>query len=336
MSKRPVRTIEDIARLAGVSKSTVSRVLSNSPLISDRTKQRVLAIAKEHNFRIHQPARRLSLRHSSTIGFVTHGHTKNISVEDLFQLEMLGAISAALSSYNYDLLMLHVDPYDNNWPNEYLNTGRVDGFILMTSTRKQHHIQTLLEIQAPFIIWGVPVPPHSYCSVVGDSFRGGHLAGEHLVQSGRKKIAFIGGPEDELEVTLRLQGFQTALDQAGIPADPGLITFGDFTSAFGSQAIRELLERSPEVDAVFANSDIMAIGVINTLHSLGKNVPDDIAVVGYDDLSIAQHATPPLTTIRQHLPQAGQLLVQNLIQHIQTGVVTNVSIPVELVTRGSA
>ena len=114
-------------------------------------------------------------------------------------MEMLGAISSALAKYDYDLLMANVDPYDTEWPNQYLNTGRVDGFVLMTSTRKQKHIQALLDIQAPFIIWGIPQSQQSYCSVVGDNFKGGYLATEHLIQAGRRRIAFIGGPKEEAE-----------------------------------------------------------------------------------------------------------------------------------------
>lgn len=335
MDKKSVRTIADIAQIAGVSKSTVSRALSDSALISDRTKDRIRAIAREHNYRINQPARRLSLQQSNTIAFVTHGRNKDISVEDLFQLEMLGSISTALAAHHYDLLMITLDPNDIKCCDEYLNTGRVDGFILMTSTRKQYHIKTLLAMQAPFIIWGIPQPRQSYCSVTGDNARGGRLATEHLIQTGRKRIAFLGGPEDELEVQLRFKGYEASLHAAGIPRDDNLIVYGDFRTASGREAVARLLDRAPDLDAVFANGDLMAIGAMARLQELGYRVPEDIAVVGYDDLSIARHTQPPLTTIRQHLPEAGRLLVQNLIQYLQTGVVTNVSIPVDLVIRKS-
>ncbi|MGC9394792.1 MAG: LacI family DNA-binding transcriptional regulator, partial [Anaerolineae bacterium] len=145
MNAKAVQTIADIARLTGVSKSTVSRALNDSPLISEETKARIRAVAKEHNFQINVAASRLSRQESRTIGFVVHAYKacNDYSVNDLFLLEVLGAITNTLLSSHYDLLVANIDPHDSNWPHQYLDTGRVDGFILLTSTRKQFHIETL-------------------------------------------------------------------------------------------------------------------------------------------------------------------------------------------------
>lgn len=338
MSDKTVQTIADIARLAGVSKSTVSRALSDSPLICDETKDRVRTIAKKYNFQINIPARRLSMQRSRTIGFVTHAyHSKECySMTDLFLLEIMGAVTSTLSSYHYDLLMAQVDPEDPEWPQQYLNTGRVDGFILLTSTRKRFHIRSLVEMKAPFIVWGIPLPTYTYCSVTGDNFNGGRLAGEHLAKIGRRKIGFLGGPQGELEVQKRYEGFASALQQAGLEVDPGLVSFGEFSNASGAEQMEKLLKQGRSVDAVFANSDLMAAAAVNVIREAGLRVPEDIAVIGYDDLSIASFNSPPLTTIRQNIPLAGKLLAQNLIQNIETGMVTNVSIPAELIVRKSA
>lgn len=336
MAKKTVQTIEDIARLADVSKSTVSRALNDSPLIGADTRQRIQAIARAHNFEIHVSARRLSTKESYTVAFVTHAYDAEFSMADQFGLEMLGAISNALAAQRYDLLMAHVDPYDKKWPHQYLDTGRADGFILMTSSRKQYHIDTLLEMQAPFIVWGIPLPGHHYCSVTGDSLTGGKLATAHLINAGRKKIAFIGGPADELEVQLRYKGYESALTEAGSRVDPKLVAHGDFSSASGSAAARRLLEQAPDLEAVFVNSDAMAIAAMDTLHEAGRRVPEDVAVVGYDDIALAALSHPPLTTVSQNIPMAGRLLAENLIQYLQKGIVTNVSVPVELVVRKSA
>ena len=336
MRKETVRTIADIARLAGVSKSTVSRALNDSPLIGEDTKSRIRVLAKEHNFQINAPARRLSMQQSRTIAFVTHAYHKDFSVADLFGLEILGGVSNGLAKQGYDLLIIHVDPQDTKWAHQYFDTGRVDGFILMTSTRKQTHVKALTEVNAPFIIWGVPQPNQKYCSVTGDNFNGGKTATEHLISSGRQKIGFIGGPIYELEVQHRLEGYRTALHAAGRSIDPALIEHGDFSNTSGAEALRRLLDKVPQVDAVFVNSDLMAIAAMDAIRDLGRRVPEDIAVVGYDDLSIAEHSNPPLTTIRQNIPLAGKLLAQNLIQYLQTGLMTNVSIPVALVLRKSA
>jgi DNA-binding LacI/PurR family transcriptional regulator len=315
MSSKSVRTIADIARLAGVSKSTVSRALNDSPLIGEETKARIRSLAREHNFQINAPARRLSMKQSRTIAFVTHAYHKDFSVADLFGL-------------------------DTKWAHQYFDTGRVDGFILMTSSHKQSHVKAILEVDAPFIIWGVPrlsdQPKQKYCSITGDNFNGGRLAGEHLVRINRKRIGFIGGPADDLEVQQRQAGYESALKEAGQEADPALIDYGDYSNTSGAEAMKRLLEKVPDIDAVFVCSDLMAIAAMDEIREHGRRVPEDIAVVGYDDLSIAEHSNPPLTTIRQNIPLAGKLLAQNLIDYLQTGMVTNVSIPVELIVRKSA
>lgn len=336
MSSKTVRTIADIAKLAGVSKSTVSRALNDSPLISEETKAHIRDLARQHNFQINAPARRLSMKQSRTIAFVTHAYHKDFSVADLFGLEIMGGISAGLASREYDLLVIHVNPHDTEWAHQYYDTGRVDGFILMTSTHKQTHVKALLELGAPFIIWGIPQPKQKYCSVTGDNFNGGRYATEHLISIKRRRIGFIGGPADNLEVMHRQAGYESALKEAGSEVEPSLLEYGDFSNTSGGQAMQRLLDKAPDIDAVFVNSDLMAIAAMDVIRENGRSVPEEIAVVGYDDLSIAEHSNPPLTTIRQNIALAGKLLAQNLIDYLQTGMVTNVSIPVELIIRKSA
>lgn len=336
MSNKTVRTIADIARLAGVSKSTVSRALNDSPLISEETKAHIRDLARQHSFQINAPARRLSMKQSRTIAFVTHAYHKDFSVADLFGLEIMGGISAGLASREYDLLVIHVNPHDTKWAHQYFDTGRVDGFILMTSTHKQTHVKALLELGAPFIIWGIPRAKQKYCSVTGDNFNGGRYATEYLVSINRKRIGFIGGPADDLEVMHRQAGYESALKEAGREVEPALLEYGNFSNTSGGEAMQRLLDSVPDIDAVFVNSDLMAIAAMDVIRESGRSVPQDIAVVGYDDLSIAEHSNPPLTTIRQNIALAGKLLAQNLIDYLQTGMVTNVSIPVELIIRKSA
>lgn len=335
MNSEAVRTIADIARLAGVSKSTVSRALSDSPLVAEETKERIRGIARQHRFQVNAPARRLSLRQSRTIAFVTHAHHKDFSWADLFGLEILGGITRGLHESGYDTLVLHVDPKDTKWTRQYLNTGRVDGFILQTSARKQYHVKALLEMQAPFIVWGFPLPGQSFCSVTGDDLTGGRLATEHLIQTGRKRIAFLGGSVGEPEVKHRYEGYEAALRDAGRDVDQELVGYGDYSDTSGAAIMHTLLKQAPDLDAVFVNSDLMAIAAMDVIREQGRRVPEDIAVVGYDDLSIAAHSNPPLTTVRQNIPEAGRLLARNLVQYLETGMVTNVTVPVELVVRQS-
>ncbi|MBN1877775.1 MAG: LacI family DNA-binding transcriptional regulator [Anaerolineae bacterium] len=337
MSKKTVQTLEDIARLANVSRSTVSRALNNSFLISQETRERIQAIAREHNFRINAPARNLRLGQSRTVAFVVSTeYTKLTLEEDLFGLEMLSGIGNGLHTLGYDLLVIHADPRDTAWAHAYLDSGRVAGFILMTSNHKPSYIKSLVEMDAPFIGWGTPVPGLNYCWVTGDNIAGGMLATQHLIRIGRQRIAFLGGPDDSLTVQYRFRGYENALQAAGRSVDSNMQVYGDYSHASGMAAMQRLLEQSPDLDAVFINSDLMAIGAINVIQDSGKRVPEDIAVVGYDDLPIAIYNNLPLTTIRQNLPLTGKLLAQNLIQYIQTGAITSVTLPVELVIRKSA
>ena len=334
-----VHTIADIARLAGVSKSTVSRALNDSPLIGPETKERVRAIAREHQFRMNVPARRLSLKLSNAVALVSYAHAAHSLVPDAFMLELMGGISVALHANDYDLLVIHVSPTDTEWVRRYLESGRVDGFILLSAMCTRRHLDSLVAAKAPFVIWGVPPGGGGgYGAVTGDGVAGGKIATEHLLQSGRSRIAFLGGPARDPEVRDRFQGYGDALLAAGNDVDPALVVHASWhhPETSSAAAIRELLERAPEIDAVFANSDLLAIGAMDALRAAGRRVPDDVAVVGYDDISVASHCSPPLTTVRQDGPLAGRLLAENLVQHMQTGVVTNVSIPAELVVRASA
>lgn len=335
MGKRKLRSIEDIARIAGVSKSTVSRALNDSPLIGIETRERISAIVKEYGFRRSEAARSLSLKSSRTVAFVIHAYQKSCGeVSDLFSVEIMGGVTRGLHELSYDMLVVHVDPADTEWAAQYLDSGRVDGFILMTSERKGSHIDRLLDIGAPFIAWGVG--EDRYCSVCSDNHRGGMLAAERLLETGKKRLAFIGGPEEEVEARERLRGWNDALAAAGRAIGADHFVFGDYMEESGVAALAELLDRDPSIDGVFACSDLMAIGAINEAKRRGLRVPEDLAVIGYDDLLISERVSPSLTTIRQNIPAAGQVLARELVAYIKSGKITCTTLPVELVVRESA
>ena len=335
MTGRPVHTIADIARIAGVSKSTVSRALNDSALIGAETRERIQAIAAEHRFQLNVPARSLSTKQSNAVAFVTYSYKRGI-VPDGFFLEVMSGMTGALYDTGYDLLVVHVDPDDVEWPRLYLESGRADGFILMQATCTERHVEVLREAGAPFSLWGGPPGAHPYCSVAGDSFTGGRVATAHLVSRGCERVGFLGGFEAEREVQERYAGYEAALKAAGREIDPDLVVHGDYSAASGSARMRDLLERAPDLDGVFVNSDVMAVAAMDAIRAEGRSVPDDVAVVGYDDVAAAQYSNPPLTTISQNGPLAGKLLAQSLVQAIRTGVVSNHAIPAELVVRSSA
>jgi DNA-binding LacI/PurR family transcriptional regulator len=338
MAVNRVHTIADIARLAGVSKSTVSRALNDSPLIGIETKAKIRAIASQHRFQMNVPARRLSLKQSHTVALVTYAYKADEANADVFMLEIMSGISSALHAHDYDLLVIQVDPQDVDWVRRYFATGRVDGFILLWAACTKQHLATLAEVGAPFIVWGVLPGNHGHSSVSGDSVTGGRIATEHLLRSGRSRIAFVGGPAKNSEAQERYAGYEAALRDAGTAVDPTLVTYADWhrPEVTGAAAMRELLDRAPDLDGVVATSDLLAIAALDVLRDRNRRVPDDVAVVGYDDVSTARYSDPPLTTVRQNGPLAGKLLAEHLLQHLETGVVANVSIPAELVVRGSA
>jgi DNA-binding LacI/PurR family transcriptional regulator len=331
MAVERVNSIADIARLLGVSKSTVSRALNDSPLISTATKDRVRTVAREHGFEIDVRARRLSLQRSGTIALVAYGY-----MPDAFMLGILTGISAGLAKTDHDLLVMHVARADLTWPRRYLEAGRADGFILLDAQCSREQLRAVLAARAPFVMWGPPPRDGAYSTVGGDSYRGGLLATEHLARGGRRRIAFVGGPEREPEVRDRLRGYEDALEAAGLSVDPALVAYGDWSEASGAAETGKLLDGPAGIDAVFVNSDVMAIGAMDAIRARGLEIPRDVAIVGYDDIPIARHVAPPLTTIRQDPVLAGRLLAESLIQHLSTGAITSTSIPAALVVRASA
>lgn len=164
-------------------------------------------------------ARRLSLKQSHAVALVTYEYKAEFSVPDAFMLEIVSGISGGLHANDYDLLVIQVDPNETGWTRRYLETGRVDGFILLSAACTPENIGTLIDMQAPFIVWGAPPGTHGYCSVDGDSFAGGRIATEHLLRAGRKRVAFLGGPAGAHEIQDRYRGYEAALRAAAIPVD---------------------------------------------------------------------------------------------------------------------
>ncbi|HVU78478.1 MAG TPA: LacI family DNA-binding transcriptional regulator [Gaiellaceae bacterium] len=337
MTTARAQTIADIARLAGVSKSTVSRALNDSPLIGAETKDRIRAIAAEHHFAMNEPARRLSRRQTNVVGLVMFdwGMAKR---QDLFMLEVMGGVSTGLHQDGYELLIVQPRPDDQGWARRYVETGQAGGFVFHHAQCSPPQIQQLVDDRIPFVVWGAPSERKEYSSVGGDSVNGGRLATEHLLARGCRRIGMIGGPSGSPEIDERRAGYEAALTAAGVEVDPSLVVHLPWSAPDenAAEAVGRLLERAPDLDGIFAHSDRWALGALAELHSRAVDVPGEVAVVGYDDIAIAAHSHPPLTTIRQQGDLVGRLLARTLVQQLQTGAITNVSIPAELVVRESA
>ena len=263
---------------------------------------------------------------------MTYEYDLDSPVTDTFMLEVMGGISRGLRANDYDLLVVHVDPSDADWARRYLETGASTGSSCSPPRARNRTCERSSPPKAPLIVWGPPPGDHAYSTVYGDSFTGGKLATEHLLGVGRERIAFLGGPARDPEVTDRLPRLRDGAARGRHRSRPGAgraRRCGRRRRARRDAGMERLLEAAPDLDAVFANSDLIAIAALDALRAAGRSIPDDVAVVGYDDVALARLSNPPLTTIRQNGLLAGKLLAQNLIQHLQTGVVTDVSIPAE-------
>ena len=331
-----IKTIADIARIAGVSKSTVSRALNDNPLIREETREKIKAIAREHRFEVHQGARCLSLNRSNTIGLIIpiSPHAGHF-ITDPFFAELLRGIMFAIGDHGYDLLIGQPRKHDPSEISRYIGSKRADGLIIIGCDWYIDAVSELIGQKIPIIVWGVE-PRNDFCTVNCDNINGGRLAAQHLIQLGRKRIAFLGGTQDAQEVMLRYQGYEKALQNAGFGIDPALVTHGDYTSRTGYEQMQKLLRQHDDIDGVFACSDLMAIGAMEALREQGRQVPQDVSVVGFDDIPLAEHCSPPLTTIRQNIAKTGEILVHNLTQYLQDGIISRAILPVELVVRKSS
>lgn len=328
-----LRSIDDIARIAGVSKSTVSRALNDSPLVSAETKERIASIAKAHSFRRSAAARSLSLKSSGTVGYVSYSFSDSCTeVADPFSLEIMGAVATSLHAAGYDMLTIHLGCAGADWAERYLDSGKVDGFILMPCSNMYNFIDELLAMDAPFVAWGERDPRFS--TVCGDNLEGGRLAADRLLSIGKKRLAFLGGPEGEPENSLRREGWLSRLAEAGALDDPRFEIAEAFDPEWGPGPAFAFLDAG--FDGIFSCADRSAVEILAAARERGLRVPEDVAIVGYDDIQLASVAFPALTTVRQDIAEEGRLLVRNLVDRIAGGPVANSVVPVELIVRGSA
>ncbi len=332
--KKKINTIADIALVAGVSKSTVSRSLNDSPLISVKTKERVKEIARVHQFEAHKGAQCLSLKKTQTLAIISPlGTYKSEIANDPYYLELLKGVIQATTDKKYDLLIGH--PVENTSRDvlKYIESNRTDGVIIMGCGIKD----TLMSVAGKgAVIFAGADAPENLSSVDCDNYGGGLLAVQHLIEQGCRQIAFLGGLEDGGETKLRYQGYIDGLKAQGLKVEPNQITFGDYSSKAGYEQMIHWLSDGLQLDGLFACSDLMAIGAMEALREKGKIVGEDIAVVGFDDVPMAEYSSPPLTTIRQDIHKIGASVVESLIKIINDDIITKSILPVELVVRKSS
>ena len=326
----------DIARLAGVSTSTVSRALAGSKLVNEETRTRILELARSLKYTINVGAQNLRLKQNRTVGVVVPSDAKvHQSLSDPFFLSMIGSLADALTEQGFDMLLSRVDADQLDSAATPFDTGRVIGIILIGQWGHHDQLNELAARRVPIVVWGAQLPQQLYCTVGGDNVSGGRLACEHLLALGRRRIAFLGDTRLP-EVEQRYRGYCEALRAAGLPVDPALCVPASFLPEGGREAVAELASRGVDYDAVFACSDLLAMTVINALREQGRVVPEDVAVVGYDDIELSSYFHPPLTTVRQPVREAGRAMVAALLQQTEGQNVASIQLPTSLVSRSSS
>ena len=306
-------TLEDIAREAGVSVSTVSRALNDSPSVKRRTKQAIWQIARAHDyeFRASMPAGPSGA--DATIAVVVPApQARESRVSDPFFLELLAGIAEAARDRNADLLVSHLSPRAGGDLDYAMTTSRATGVIFIGQSSLHHAFNALAARDSRFVVWGADFSDAQYCAIGSDNGAGGRRATSHLVRLGRRRILFLGDTEAP-EAEQRCRGYRQALGQAGIPVDESLIIPAHFEVHSAEAATRSAIASGLKFDAVFAASDLIAIGAIRALMRTGINIPADVSVVGYDNIPAARLVTPQLTTIDQDASLAGRMLVSKLI-----------------------
>ena len=326
----------DIARLAGVSTSTVSRALSGSPLVNQETRTRVMELARSLNYSINIGAQNLRLKQNRTVGVVVpYDAATRQHLSDPFFLGMLGSLADALTEQGFDMLVSRVDAETLDAAALSFDSGRVIGIILIGQWRHHDQLNQLAARQVAIVVWGAQLPQQLYCTVGGDNVAGGRLATEHLLAQGRRRIAFFGDINLP-EVAQRHQGYLEALAAHGVARDENLYVAGSFLPQGGTLAVQQLIERGLSFDAIFACSDLLAMSAISALRQHGLPVPEQVAVVGYDDIELAAYFHPPLSTVRQPMRAAGRALVASLLALVDGAPLASQQLPTELVVRASS
>lgn len=334
---RTAPTLEEVAARAGVSRATASRVLRGATNVSDQAREAVHAAAREISYAPNQAARSLVTGRSDSVAFLVE-ETEERMFADPFFLGMLRSAQEAVAAAGMQLVFtVATRPEDHERFVAYAAGGHVDGVLLLSLHGRDKLPQRLERLGVPTVLSGRPLSGRRLFYVDADNVDGGRIATRHLLDAGRRTVATVTGPLDMCAGQDRLAGYKDAVETAGLAVDEELISVGEFTTAGGYDAMTRLLERRPDVDAVFAASDLAAIGAIRAIEQVGRTVPDDVAVVGFDDIPDARAQHPPLTTVRQPIAELGTTMTRRLLERVLgQDPPRRTVLPVELVVRDTA
>lgn len=333
--KRP--TIRDVAREAGVSYATVSRVLNGRDWVSPEAVRSVTDAIARTGYTANPHARSLATGKSGSIAFLLT-EPQHLLFEDPNFSVLLRGVAQALSDRGLTLiLMIASTPEERERTVTYLGGGHVDGVLLVSPHSGDPLLRQLVRAEIPIVACGQVLGfEESISSVSADDWMGGRSAVEHLLAAGCRRIATITGPQDQFGGVFRLRGYTDALTAHGITVDPAYIEHGDWSRESGAAAMRALLARVPDVDGVFAASDAMAAATLPVLREAGRDVPRDVRVVGFDDSVLAVTTEPTLTTVRNPMERISEEMVRLLTDVIAGRTPLSITVPTSLVVRGSS
>lgn len=329
----------DIAYRAGVSQPTVSRALRGDKAVSKATRERIEAIARELNYTVDKNASSLRSQRSNTIALLFfEDQTTDDSMINPFFLSMLGSITRACANRGLDLL-ISFQQMEDDWHTQYQDSHRADGLILLgygDYTLYEERLEQLVQQGTHFVRWGSVREDNIGATVGSDNFGAGRLAGAHLIDLGRERIAFLGQADESYpEFADRYAGLCEALKSVGVEPDPELLHRALTTEADGYAAASALIDSGVSFDAIFAASDLIAIGAMHALTDANFSVPGDVALVGFDDIPAASQMNPPLTTLMQDIRGAGDMLLDVLTQSIDGAGSGGRQLPARLIVRES-
>ena len=336
---RSAPTLEEVADRAGVSRATASRVLRGDKKVSEHARTVVLEAARAISYVPNLAARSLVTGRSDSVAFLVE-ETEERMFADPFFLGMLRSAQETVADAGLQLVFtVMTRPEDQERFLAYAAGGHVDGVLLLSLHGKDKLPQRLEDLGVPTVLSGRPLSRRRVLWYVdADNVGGGALATTYLLEHGRRHVATVAGPGDMCAGQDRLAGYRRAVEAAGLPYDDTLVSVGDFTAGGGYDAAKRLLVARPDVDAIFAASDLAAFGVVRAVVESGRRVGDDVAVIGFDDIPAAAEQQPPLTTVRQPIPELGVAMTRLLLERIsgQEPKARSTILPVELVLRETA
>jgi LacI family transcriptional regulator len=307
-------TLEDIAEKSGVSRSTVSRVINGDEKVSSKTRERVNEVIQKYNFQPNLAARGLASRKTGILGLVIPEHVSKLFSDPYFA-QLIHGVTMACNEKRYTIMLWLAEPeFERHTVTQILHNGLIDGVIVTSMIMDDPIVQSLYESKMPFVLVGRhPKLDVNYIDV--DNIQGGMTATAHLLRKGCRRVATITGPLNMIAGNDRYEGYVKAHQQFGLEPDPALVEEGGFTEESGYIKMQKLLKLNP--DAVFAASDMMAIGAMQAIREAGLRIPEDVSVVGFDDLRVAAQVNPPLSSVRQPSEQMGAMAVDTLLDCIQ-------------------